>query len=84
MSLQCHHLITFINLGKHCGTLVCHVLQDLKIPSSNLDKDEKIIELEMMYDLREPKYTPYGLCLVVARHRVAFPWVYAVLMISTL
>ena len=25
--------------GKHKGTLVCHLLQDLKIPGSNFDKD---------------------------------------------
>ena len=25
--------------GKHGGTLICHLLQDLKIPGSNLDKD---------------------------------------------
>ena len=25
--------------GKHWGTLKCHLLQDLKVPSSNLNKD---------------------------------------------
>ena len=35
-------------LGKHRGTLVCHLPQDLNVPGSNLDKYLKLIELEMM------------------------------------
>ena len=31
--------------GKHGDTQVCHLLQDLKAPSSNLDKDLKFIKL---------------------------------------
>ena len=34
----------------HCGTWVCHLLQELKVPGSNLDKAYKLIELEMMQD----------------------------------
>ena len=49
-------------IGKNGGTLVCHLLQDLKVPGSNLYKDKKIIELEMMRDLWDLKYTPYSLC----------------------
>ena len=37
--------------SKHGGTLVYHLLQDLKVPGSKLDKDEKFLELEMMRDL---------------------------------
>ena len=28
-----------INARKHGGTMVCHLLQDLKVPGSNLEKD---------------------------------------------
>ena len=35
--------------GKHGGTFVSHLLQDLKVPGSNLDKDKKFNELEMMH-----------------------------------
>ena len=28
-----------LRIGKYSGTLVCHLLQDLKDPGSNLDKD---------------------------------------------
>ena len=37
------------NSGKDVGTLVCHLLKDLKVPGLNLDKDKKIIKLEMMW-----------------------------------
>ena len=40
-----------ISNGKHGGTLVCHLLEDLKIPGSNLDKDEKFIELEIIFEI---------------------------------
>ena len=32
-------LYIYYNLGKHSGTLVNHLLQDLKFPDLNLDKD---------------------------------------------
>ena len=34
--------------GKHGGTLICYLLQDLKVSSSCLDKDQKCNELEMI------------------------------------
>ena len=34
--------------GKHNGTMVCHLPQDLTVPCSNLDKEYKFIELDMM------------------------------------
>ena len=43
--------ITCVIRWKHSGTLVCHLLQNLKVLGSNLDKDLKFIELEMMRDL---------------------------------
>ena len=42
-------------VGKHDGTLVCHLLQDLKVPYSNLDKDRQFIKLEMIQDLGDSK-----------------------------
>ena len=28
-----------VKQGEHCGMLVCHLLQDMNVPKSNLDKD---------------------------------------------
>ena len=47
---------------------------DLKVPGSNLDKDKTIIELEMMQDLQDSKYTPY--CLYIFILKTTVSWVY--------
>ena len=39
------------NVGKLSGAWGCHLLQELKVISSNLNKDYKFIELVMMRDL---------------------------------
>ena len=49
---------------KLAGTLACHLLQDMKVPGSNINKDLKLIKLEMMQDLGDLNYTPY--CFVWA------------------
>ena len=36
--------------GKHGGRLVSHMLQDLKVLSSNLDKDQQFIDSKIMRD----------------------------------
>ena len=41
--------------------MVCHLIQDLKVPSSNHDKDSKFIELGTMLDFLDSEYTPYCL-----------------------
>ena len=56
LSVFCFANFWSLSLGKHGGTLVNHLLQDLKVPGSNLDKDQKFIELEMMLDLWDSKY----------------------------
>ena len=38
--------VILIHLGKHGGKLVCHLLQDLKVPAQTSIKIKKI-ELEM-------------------------------------
>ena len=40
-----------LNIGNHSGTLVCHLLRDLKVPGSNLDKDLQFFEIEMKQDV---------------------------------
>ena len=42
--LKAHHphpkkVVKSTIMGKHSGTWGCHLLQDLKVPASNLDKD---------------------------------------------
>ena len=38
----------FLIARKHGGTLLCHLLQELNVPDSNLDEDYKFIKFEMM------------------------------------
>ena len=42
--LECKHIANVMK-ERPGGTMVCHLSQDLKVRSSNLDKDYKLIEL---------------------------------------
>ena len=46
-------------LVKHGGTLVCHLLQDLKVPGSNLNTDKKCIKLEFYEAKQVPLYRTF-------------------------
>ena len=50
--------------GKHGGTLVFILLQDLKVPSSNLDKTKNLSNYKLSLRF---KITPYCLCVFMAR-----------------
>ena len=61
---------------KQCGTLVFHILQDLKVPCSNFVKDYKFIELKNMRDLLDSNYTITITCYI------AVPSIHSTLMIQ--
>ena len=56
----CMQKSTFSALGKPCCTLVCHLLQDLKVPGSNLNNDFQLLSLYPLW-LEWPEWSKCSL-----------------------